>query len=73
MLYKIRFCTYRMRYWINPNKPANSAMRFIFLLVSAKRTPMNPNTKIKRASAESIKNKLQYFLPKGPKREFIYT
>lgn len=46
---------------------------FIFLSVSIIRIAQTPKIRTKSASAESIKNKLQYFLPKGPKREFIYT
>jgi hypothetical protein len=55
------------------NNPLMTATLFNFFSVNRRRTPTTVITTKKRAMAEMIKNRLQYFLPKGPNKEFIYT
>ena len=52
---------------------ANTAHPSTFFLLNMKRRPMIIEIRKKSEIAESNKNKLQYFLPKGPKSEFMYT
>lgn len=73
MLYKIRFWTYCIIYMTETNSPLTTATLLSFLSVNKRSTPTTVITTKKRAIAEMIKNRLQYFLPKGPNKEFIYT
>jgi len=71
MLYKIRFWVYIMRYVIATVTAPKIAIPSTFFLANTKSIPTTANTKSINATAERNKKRLQYFLPKGPKREFI--
>ncbi len=55
-----------------PTTPATAPISTLFR-VSIINKPTITDTRKKSAIAESNKKRLQYFLPKGPKSEFIYT
>jgi hypothetical protein len=58
---------------IATNEAAKTAEPSTFFFVNIRRTPTTTITRKKRAIAEINKKRLQYFLPKGPNKEFIYT
>ena len=73
MLYKIRFWMYWIRYMMATSAAAKTAEPSTLFLVNIIKSPTTTITRKKRAIAEINKKRLQYFLPKGPNKEFIYT
>jgi hypothetical protein len=62
-----------MRYIIATSEAAKTAEPSTFFFVNIITTPTSTMTRKNNAIAEINKKRLQYFLPKGPNKEFIYT
>jgi predicted ATP-grasp superfamily ATP-dependent carboligase len=62
---------YWKRYMTETKTTLKTAPPSTFFLVNINKRPTTTAINITRETAESRRNKLQYFLPKGPNREFI--
>ena len=67
----MRFWMYWKRYMTETRVTLKTAEPSTFLRVNIIRRPTTTKINITSEMAESNKNKLQYFFPKGPNREFI--